>query len=34
VQRVTARITLDDVPPALAPELVPGLSATVRVRRP
>ena len=34
VQRVTARIALDDVPPALAPELVPGLSATVRVRRP
>ena len=34
VQRVTARIALDDVPPALAPQLVPGLSATVRVRRP
>ncbi|MEY4297871.1 MAG: hypothetical protein RLZZ423_1050 [Cyanobacteriota bacterium] len=34
VQRVTARIALDDVPPALAPRLVPGLSATVRVRRP
>jgi membrane fusion protein, multidrug efflux system len=34
VQRVTARIALDDVPPALAPQLVPGLSATVRLRRP
>ena len=34
VQRVTARIALDDVPAALAPRLVPGLSATVRVRRP
>jgi membrane fusion protein (multidrug efflux system) len=34
VQRVTARIALDHVPPALAPQLVPGLSATVRVRRP
>jgi membrane fusion protein, multidrug efflux system len=33
VQRVTARIALDQVPPALAPRLVPGLSATVRVRR-
>jgi membrane fusion protein (multidrug efflux system) len=34
VQRVTVRIALDDVPPALAPRLLPGLSATVRVRRP
>jgi membrane fusion protein (multidrug efflux system) len=34
VQRVTARIGLDDVPADLAPRLVPGLSATVRVRRP
>ncbi len=33
VQRVTARISLEKVPPALAPRLVPGLSATVRVRR-
>jgi membrane fusion protein (multidrug efflux system) len=33
VQRVTARIALDQVPPALLPRLVPGLSATVRVRR-
>ena len=33
VQRVTARIALDDVPASLAPRLVPGLSATVRVRR-
>ena len=33
VQRVTARISLEGVPPALAPRLVPGLSATVRVRR-
>lgn len=34
VQRVSARIALDDVPPELAGRLVPGLSATVRVRRP
>jgi membrane fusion protein (multidrug efflux system) len=34
VQRVAARIALDDVPAALVPRLVPGLSATVRVRRP
>ncbi|WP_161795846.1 HlyD family secretion protein [Synechococcus sp. GFB01] len=34
VQRVTARIALDGVPPPLAARLVPGLSATVRVRRP
>ena len=34
VQRVTARISLDAVPQALAPRLVPGLSATVQVRRP
>ena len=33
VQRVTAKIELLDVPPALSPRLVPGLSATVRVRR-
>ena len=33
VQRVTARISLEAVPAALAPRLVPGLSATVRVRR-
>ena len=33
VQRVTARISLEGVPPALAPRLVPGLSVTVRVRR-
>ena len=33
VQRVTARIALDDVPASLAPRLVPGLSATVRIRR-
>ena len=33
VQRVTARIALEQVPPDLAPRLVPGLSATVRVRR-
>lgn len=39
VQRVTARISLDDgqrghaIPPALAAQLVPGLSATVRVRQ-
>ena len=38
VQRVTARISLDDgerghrIPPALAARLMPGLSATVRVR--
>ena len=38
VQRVTARISLSDgqpdhaIPPALAARLVPGLSATVRVR--
>ena len=33
LQRVTARISLEGIPPALAPRLVPGLSATVRVRR-
>ncbi|MFN7898902.1 MAG: HlyD family secretion protein [Synechococcaceae cyanobacterium] len=33
VQRVTARISLEDVPPALQPRLVPGLSASVRIRR-
>ena len=34
VQRVTARISLDAVPPVLVQQMVPGLSATVRVRRP
>jgi len=33
VQRVTARLSLEGVPSALAPRLVPGLSATVRVHR-
>lgn len=33
VQRVTARISLDAVPPELVPQLVPGLSATVRIQR-
>lgn len=33
VQRVTTRISLENVPADLAPRLVPGLSATVRVRR-
>jgi membrane fusion protein (multidrug efflux system) len=34
VQRVTARISLDEVPAPMAQRLVPGLSATVQVRRP
>jgi len=34
VQRVTARIALDPLPSTFATRLVPGLSATVRVRRP
>jgi len=34
VQRVTARVSLENVPAALQGRLVPGLSATVRVRRP
>lgn len=34
VQRVTARISLEGVSPALQQRLVPGLSATVQVRRP
>ena len=33
VQRVTARIGLEDVPSELRPRLVPGLSVTVAVRR-
>lgn len=33
VQRVSVRIALEEVPPALAPRLVPGLSARVQVRR-
>jgi membrane fusion protein (multidrug efflux system) len=33
VQRVTARISLDEVPPAMVKRLVPGLSASVRVHR-
>ena len=33
VQRVSVRIALEGVPPALAPRLVPGLSARVQVRR-
>lgn len=33
VQRLSVRIALEEVPPELAPRLVPGLSAQVRVRR-
>ena len=33
VQRVTARIALDSIPPDLSDRLVPGLSATVRIHR-
>jgi multidrug resistance efflux pump len=33
VQLVSVRIVLEEVPPTLAPRLVPGLSARVRVRR-
>jgi membrane fusion protein (multidrug efflux system) len=33
VQRVTARVSLDDLSPAMVKRLVPGLSASVRVHR-
>jgi membrane fusion protein (multidrug efflux system) len=33
VQRITARISIEDAPAALLPQLVPGLSVNVRVRR-
>ena len=33
VQRITARISIEDAPATLLPQLVPGLSVNVRVRR-
>jgi membrane fusion protein (multidrug efflux system) len=33
VQRLTARISIEDAPAELRPRLVPGLSVNVRVRR-